>query len=86
MTEEELLIKVKTGLGITHSFQDETIRLYIEDVKAFMISAGVSQMIVNSEFSVGCILRGVADLYNFGSGNTKFSPYFLQRVQQLKKE
>lgn len=83
MTDAELLGKVKTGLGITGDFHDATLLIYIADVKAFMQSAGVSEAVTNSEASVGCILRGVSDLWNYGSGGTDFSPYFTMRVIQL---
>lgn len=83
MTDAELLEKVKSGLGIMGSFQDETLTIYIDDVKAFMLSAGVPQGVVSSSASVGCILRGVADLWNYGSGSVGFSEYFKMRVTQL---
>lgn len=35
MTAEELLEKVKIGLNITGTYQDETLKTYINDVKAF---------------------------------------------------
>ena len=83
MTGAELLSKVKNGLGIVGDYQDETLTIYIEDVKDFMISAGVSQEVADSSASVGCILRGVADLWNYGSGSVGFSEYFKMRVTQL---
>lgn len=83
MTGAELLSKVKNGLGIVGDYQDETLTIYIEDVKAFMISAGVAQEVADSSASVGCILRGVADLWNYGSGSVGFSDYFKMRVTQL---
>lgn len=82
MTSEEQLDKVKQGLGITGNYQDATLNLYIADVKEFMLSAGVKQSVVDSEKSIGCITRGVADLWNLG-GNVSFSEYFKQRVIQL---
>lgn len=83
MTDDELLAKVKVGLGITGTYQDETLKVYIADVKSFLIDAGVSKEIVNSSESVGVIMRGVSDLWNYGSGNASFSQYFLQRATQL---
>ncbi len=83
MTDAELLSKVKNGLGIVGDYQDETLSVYIEDVKSFMISAGVAQEVADSSASVGCILRGVADLWNYGSGSVGFSEYFKMRVTQL---
>lgn len=86
MTDAELLVKIKNGLGITGAFQDETLNVYLDEVKAFMKSAGVSQDVIKSEASVGCIMRGVADLWNYGSGNATLSNYFRMRVIQLKSE
>lgn len=84
MTDAELLEKVKKGLGITGSFQDETLQIYIDEVKAFMKSAGVPDTVIQNSVSVGCIMRGVADLWNYGSGNASLSQYFKQRLIQLK--
>ena len=78
-----MLEKVKTMLGITGTYQDETIQRYIEEVKQFLIDGGVDKEIVDADTSVGVIARGVADLWNYGSGGTSFSPYFLQRATQL---
>ena len=84
MTDAELLIKVKNGLGITGDYQDETLQVYVDETKAFMKSAGIPQDSIESDVSVGCILRGVADLWNYGSGNTTLSDYFKMRVLQLR--
>lgn len=86
MTDAELLAKIKSGLGITGTFQDETLNVYIAETKAFMKSAGVTQDVIQSEVSVGCIMRGVADLWNYGAGNARLSDYFRMRVVQLKNE
>lgn len=86
MADMTLLDKVKAGLGITGTYQDTTLQLYIDDVKGFMKSAGVPLNVIESDLSVGCIMRGVADLWNYGSGNATLSNYFKQRVVQLKRE
>lgn len=83
LTDKELLAKIKAGLGITGNYQDETLQFYIDEVKAFMHSAGVSESVVNSSEAVGVIMRGVADLWNYGSGSVKLSEYFIQRMIQL---
>lgn len=83
MTDAELLKRIKNGLGIVGDYQDATLQNYIDEVKAFMISAGVLPEAVNGSASVGCILRGVADLWNYGSGAVGFSEYFKMRVIQL---
>lgn len=84
MTDTEILTKVKAALGVTGAFQDATLQFYIDEVKAFMRDAGVPSATVTSAVAVGCIARGVADLWNYGSGNAKLSDYFVQRMLQLK--
>ncbi len=86
MTDAELLAKVKTGLGITTSFQDDTLQIYIDGAKAFMLSAGVKQSVIDSPASVGCILQIVSDTWNYGSGAVKISPLAEMRIIQLSAE
>lgn len=78
-----ILADVKSSLGITGNFQDNTIKQYIDEVKEFLLEGGVDEGIVNSKISAGIISRGVADLWNYGSGDGKFSEYFFQRATQL---
>ena len=79
-----LLMKVKKGLGITGNYQDDTLLIYIDEVKDFMRRAGVSDAIINSNISIGVITRGVSDLWDYGSGSTGLSPYFKERIVQLR--
>lgn len=83
MTETELLLKVKTALGISGDFHDETLQIYIDSVKEFMHSSGVDEAVINSSVSVGCIIAGVNDLYNYSSGEVKFSDFTIKRIIQL---
>lgn len=78
-----MLEKIKTNIGITGNYQDETIKGYIEEVKQFLIDAGVPKNVVEADTSVGIISCGVSDLWNYGSGNASLSPYFMQRAIQL---
>ena len=78
-----MLEKVKTMLGITGTYQDGTIQGYIDEVKQFLLDGGVDASIVNADTSAGIIARGVADLWNYGSGEGKLSVYFMQRATQL---
>lgn len=82
MTDAELLAKVKSALGITGDYQNDTLTIYIDDVREYMRAAGVRETVLNSTVAVGAICRGVADIWNYGSG-TEFSTYFMQRVAQL---
>lgn len=74
-----MLESVKDALGITGDYQNDTLTSYIDEVKAFLIDAGVSE----GDITVGIIARGVTDLWNYGNGNGKLSEYFMQRATQL---
>ena len=74
-----VLADVKNALGITGNYQDATLQSYIDEVKAFLVDAGVSEANITS----GIIARGVADLWNYGAGEGKLSQYFMMRASQL---
>lgn len=84
IADAELLAAVKTSLNINGEHFDETLKLIIDEVKGYMLSAGVKAEILDSTLAVGCISRGVADLWNYGNGDTKLSEYFYQRAAQLR--
>lgn len=83
MAAFNILEEVKTRLAITGTYHDALLSAYIADVKAYLTSAGVN---AEAEKAVGVIARGVADLWNFGSGEGKFSTIFYERVSQLAIE
>lgn len=83
MSEVNFLSEVKTRLGITGNYQDGTISGYILDVKEFLKDSGIPNSVVESTASLGVIARGVADVWNYGSGDGKFSEMFYQRAIQL---
>ena len=70
---------IKNALGIVGDYQNATLQIYFDEVVAFLKDAGVSQ----SNMTAGVIARGVSDLWNYGSGDGKLSPYFMQRAAQL---
>lgn len=84
-TAEELLADVKESLNITGNQFDNTLKLYIDEVKEYLIGAGISEKVIGSTLAVGCISRGVSDLWNYGNGDTKLSEYFYQRAIQLQR-
>lgn len=86
MNENETLAQVKIALGICGDYQDQTLLLYINEVKEYIKSAGVSDATLVSKKAIGVICRGVADLWNYGAGDAKLSDYFVQRVTQLVLE
>ena len=79
MTDAQMLTGVKEALGITGTYQDNTLTQYITEVRNFLVSAGVPA----GKITVGVVARGVSDLWNYGSGEGKLSEYFLQRATQL---
>lgn len=70
---------VKNALGITGTYQDATLQVYIDEVIEFLHDAGVA----DGNISLGIIARGVADLWNYGAGEGKLSDYFRMRAIQL---
>ena len=47
--QEPMLTKVKASLGITGSFHDETLKIYLYEVLCFLDDAGVSEAILKGE-------------------------------------
>ena len=85
----DILDSVKKALGQQgNDFINDTFNFYIDEVKQYLMDAGCSQEVVDSSTSAGVIARGVADLWNYGSGTAELSPYFKERAIQLcsKKE
>lgn len=86
LTTAERLAKVKTALGIGGDYQNETLTIYIDEVIAEMIAAGVTKEVAESAAAVGCIACGVNDLWNYSSGGVKHSEYFNRRLIQLSMQ
>lgn len=74
-----LLDDVKSALGITGDYQNDTIQIYFDEVIDYLVSAGVKE----SNITKGIVARGVSDLWNYGTGEGKLSEYFYQRAKQL---
>ena len=79
----DILERVKAALSITGTYQDATLTIYIDEVKAYMKDAGVPDSVIDSDASAGVVARGVTDLWNYTGGAGKLSDYFYQRVSQL---
>lgn len=78
----DLLQEVKNRLMISGNFHDNLLNGYIDDVKEFLISSGVKKSIVESKKSIGCIAKGVSDMWLNGA----FSETFKMRAIQLTFE
>lgn len=83
MAEFTMLEHVKMCLGITDEYHDATIGAYISDVQGYLQDAGVPESVTQSKACGGVVARGVADLWNYGSGGAGLSPYFRERAAQL---
>lgn len=73
------LATVKSALGITGNYQDDTLQVYFDEVIEFLKDSGVSE----SDITAGIVARGVSDLWNYGAGDGELSSYFMQRAAQL---
>jgi hypothetical protein len=73
------LDQVKAALGIVGNYQDDTLQIYFDETVDFLKNAGVSE----ANITAGIVARGVSDLWNYGAGDGKLSPYFIQRATQL---
>ena len=78
-----MLEKIKEMLGITGNYHDPLLQNYIDEVKQYLLDGGVQLEVVESTASTGAIAKGVIDLWDYGSGNGKLSPYFKERAIQL---
>lgn len=83
MTEDEILTAVIKGLGLTETYHKDIIKPFLGDVKFYLSDAGIAAKVILSSASVGVFIRGVSDLWNYGSGGASLSPYFKERVIQL---
>ena len=70
---------VKKALGITGTYQDDTLQVYFDEVVDFLKDSGVKEKNITN----GILARGVADLWNYGAGEGKLSDYFMKRASQL---
>lgn len=75
----DYLDDVKNAIGVTGTYQDNTIQVYIDEVVAFLKDAGVTE----SNITSGIVARGVSDLWNYGAGTGTLSDYFKMRAIQL---
>jgi hypothetical protein len=73
------LDQVKNALGIVGNYQDDTLQVHFNEAVDFLKDAGV----LEANITAGIVARGVSDLWNYGAGDGKLSPYFMQRAAQL---
>lgn len=62
ISDADLLEQVKTAVNLKgNNYQDDVIKVWIDDVKFILLRAGVSADVLGSTLAVGCIARGVDD-------------------------
>lgn len=84
MATFDMLEHVKKALNQAgNEYANDPIQEYIDEVREYLHAAGVPETVTNTPKCKGIITRGVADLWNFGSGNAALSPYFKERAAQL---
>lgn len=76
--EDPMLTSVKKTLNIGGTYQDAALTEYINEVKAYLRAAGVS----DANMTPGLVARGVVDLWQYGAGDGKLSEYFKERTIQ----
>ena len=83
ISETELLEEVKTGINLKgNDFQDDTIKIWIAEVKQDLLFAGVSADVLGSTLAVGCIARGVDD--RWASHRDMYSDMFYTAAERLR--
>lgn len=78
MASAQMLENVKSALGVTGTYQDATLNVYIDEAIAYCVDAGCSE----GNITAGTVALGVSDLWNYGEGGGEFSQRFKERVIQ----
>lgn len=84
MSNENLLAEVKKGLSISGEYTDATLMTKVLAVKGFILNAGVTGAILETELGLATLTVGVNDLWNLTPGEVKFSPAFSILLTQLQ--
>ena len=83
LAETDLLEQVKIALKMEgNNYNDNTIRIWIKDVKDDLLFAGVSADVVGSTLAVGCITHGVED--KWANPRPDHSDLYYQGVERLR--
>ena len=80
ISKDQLLERVKTARNITGEYHDGRIGIYIDEVKQYLLGAGVPAAVLETEAVVGIVSIGVDNLMEEGV----LSDYFMQRAIQLR--
>ena len=84
ITDNELLELIKSDNNLFGNQQDASLLIKIATIKGYLRGGGVSNAVINSTLAIGCISRGVMDIWNYGNGDTKLSPFYYELADQLR--
>ena len=77
----DLFLEFKKAIGAEgNNNLDNQLSFFLNEAKGYLVQAGVSEAILNSDKSVGVIIKGAYDLWNDGA----LSSYFYQRADYLR--
>lgn len=81
----DFLAACKTGLNIsqTTTTLDAVLNQKIAAVKDYLLAAGVSAVVMDSDLAIGVIVLGVTDLWELNGGQAKLSLMFITLASQL---
>ena len=87
MSDEERLVQIKTRMGLDgNSYNDALIKELITDVMGDLRDLGISEETLHSSSSLGVIATGVKDLWQNNPSETKYSQYFYDRADRLRRK
>lgn len=78
-----ILADVKTRKNITGDYHDGALLGYIADATMILRDSGVSDELIYSTASLGCITSMVTDMWDNVGGSAEFSPLTQKRIIQL---
>ncbi|WP_373232107.1 hypothetical protein [Cohnella sp.] len=76
LSNDELLQKVKEGLGLGGDYQNHTLLPKVLAARGYMLNAGVTLEQLESDLGIATLTVGANDLWNLTSGEVKFSEAF----------
>lgn len=83
ISDDELLNQVKDAIGMGgNNYNDKTIRIWVGEVKQYLLEAGVNAEVLRSTLAVGCIARGVDDVWV--SHRDSYSEMFYSSAEVLR--
>lgn len=83
MTDDEILVQVKAGMGVSGSALDPMLTLKLKAAKGLFTNYGIQTEELESDEGIQALTCAVQDLMNGNPGEVKFSPATIILMQQL---